>query len=156
MKRPDLPTSSEAEFAAICDGSFFGKSQDATVPYGSIKYMGALWMSAMARQHPQIKFITMSPGATTGTEGFNTLPIFKQYMMKGMMQVMLWLGKVHKVEVGAGRYIEGLFNKELKSGIFYASKKGLTGAISDQSTLFSDLSNEAYQDNAYRAIQRFL
>ncbi|KZN37939.1 hypothetical protein N480_14440 [Pseudoalteromonas luteoviolacea S2607] len=156
MKRPALPTSSEEEFTAICDGSFFGKSQDATTPYGSIKYMGALWMSAMARRHPHVKFITMSPGATTGTEGFNTLPTLKQYLMKGMMQVMLWLGKVHNVEVGAKRYINGIFNKELKTGVFYASKKGLTGKVCDQSTLFSDLNSTEYQDNAYRAIQRFL
>ena len=76
--------------------------------------------------------------------------------MKGMMQIMLWLGKVHKVEQGAKRYIDGLFNTEYQSGGFYASKKGLTGQVCEQSTLFSDLQNTHFQDNAYSAIKRFI
>lgn len=156
MKRPDLKTSSVDEFASICNGEFYGKTNDATVPYGPIKYMGALWMSAMARQHPQIRFITMSPGATTGTEGFNTLSPLKQYFMKGMMRLMLLLGKVHKVEVGAKRYVDGLFNNDFKSGGFYASKKGLTGPLGEQGVLFADINNQLFQDNAYQAIQRFI
>ncbi|WDD97537.1 SDR family NAD(P)-dependent oxidoreductase [Thalassomonas actiniarum] len=156
MKRPDLKTSSVDEFASICSGVFFGKTSDATVPYGPIKYMAALWMSSIARQHPDIRFITMSPGATTGTEGFNTLSPVKQYVMKGMMKVMLWLGKVHKLEVGAERYVDGLFNKSYKSGGFYASQSGLTGPIGDQAMLFADLDNETFQDNANEAIHRFI
>ena len=155
MKRPDLKTSSVEEFSAICNGSFYGKTNDATIPYGPIKYMGALWMSAMARRYPEVKFITMSPGATTGTEGFNSLSFLKQYTMKAMMRVMLWLGKVHQVEDGAKRYLTGLFDQELTSGGFYASKKGLTGKIGEQSLLFTDLGNSQYQENAYHAIQKF-
>lgn len=156
MKRPNLPTSSESEFASIIDGSFFGKVSDATIPYGSIKYMGALWMSAMAKRHPAIKFITMSPGATTGTEGFDSLPVIKRWAMKGAMQMMLLFKKVHRVEQGAQRYLDGLFNADYQTGRFYASQKGLTGPVSDQATLFSDLSDTDIQENAYRAIQRYL
>ncbi|MBB6522424.1 SDR family NAD(P)-dependent oxidoreductase [Pseudoteredinibacter isoporae] len=156
MKRPALKSSSIEEFVSIGNGSFYGPTKDATTPYGPIKYMAALWMSAMARQHTQIRFVTMSPGATTGTEGFNTLPPLKRYVMKGMMQVMLMLGKVHKVETGAQRYLDGLFNPRYKSGAFYASKKGLTGPVGEQGKIFSDINNETYQDNAYMAIQRFL
>ncbi|ESP94595.1 SDR family NAD(P)-dependent oxidoreductase [Pseudoalteromonas luteoviolacea] len=155
MPRPNLSTSSVEEFTTICDGSAFTKNQDATAHYGPIKYMGALWMSAMARRHSHIKFITMSPGATTGTEGFNTLPVIKQYAMKGMMQVMLWLGKVHRVEEGAGRYLSAIFDTQLISGQFYASKKGLTGTVGEQHLLFADLNNKQYQDNALLAIERF-
>ncbi|KZN33662.1 hypothetical protein N474_19475 [Pseudoalteromonas luteoviolacea CPMOR-2] len=110
----------------------------------------------MARRYPHVKFITMSPGATTGTEGFNTLPLFKQYIMKSMMQVMLWFNKVHTVEIGAKRYLQGLYNSDFESGLFYASQKGLTGRLCDQSLLFPDLNSEQYQENAYNAIQRFL
>ena len=74
-----------------------------------------------------------------------------------MMQIMLWLGKVHKVEQGAKRYVDGLFNNsEYQSGGFYASKKGLTGEICEQSTLFRDLQNTHFQDNAYDALKRFM
>jgi len=156
MKRPDLANSSIEEFIAICEGRLYGHEKDATVPYGPIKYMGALWMASIARQFPGVKFITMSPGATTGTEGFNTLSPLKQYVMKAMMQVMLKLGKVHKLEVGAQRYVDALFNQSYKSGGFYASQKGLTGPIGEQSELFADLANPNFQDNARQAIHNFI
>lgn len=156
MKRPDLKTSSVEEFASICDGVFFGNAKDATVPYGPIKYMAALWMSSIAREYPQIRFVTMSPGATTGTEGFNTLSPLKQYVMKGMMRVMLMLGKVHKLEVGSQRFVDGLLNESYQSGVFYASESGLTGPVGEQRKLFADLNNEQYQDNAKTAIHRFI
>ena len=156
MKQPEFKDSSVDEFVSVCDGSMYGDITDATIPYGPIKYMGAMWMSSMARRYTQIKFITMSPGATTGTEGFNSLSFLKQYMMKAMMRVMLWVGKVHKVETGAQRYLRGLFDTSLSSGAFYASQKGLSGPIGEQSKLFNDLANQKYQDNVYQAIQRFV
>ena len=156
MKRPNFTDSSVEEFMQLANGELYGNSKDPTVSYGPIKYLAALWMSSLARKHPSLRFITMSPGATTGTEGFNTLPVLKQYVMKGMMKLMLLLGKVHKVEVGANRYLEGLFNANLQTGGFYASKKGLTGPITEQGALFKDLDNLSFQDNAYQAITHFI
>ncbi|REL30457.1 SDR family NAD(P)-dependent oxidoreductase [Thalassotalea euphylliae] len=161
MKRPNLTTSSVDEFAAIANGSLFEGSQfkgnkDATDHYGSIKYMAAMWMSAMARQHPNLRFITMSPGATVGTDGFNTLPLVKQLVMKTMMRFMLLLGKVHGIETGAKRYVDGLFNSEFRSGGFYASLRGLTGVIGEQGRLFSDIDNRDFKDNAYQAVQQLI
>lgn len=155
MKRPALNHHSVDEFKAICEGSLFGSRKDATIPYGPIKYMAALWMSAMARKHSSVRFVTMSPGATTGTEGFNTLSPIKQFFMKSMMQIMLKLGKVHNVEKGAKRFVDGLLDDTYKSGVFYASVKGLTGPIGDQSQLFADFSNTQIQDNAATAIQGY-
>lgn len=156
MKRPKLKHHSVDEFATLCEGSLFGNTNDATVHYGPIKYMAALWMATMARKHSHVRFITMSPGATTGTEGFNSLSTVKQFFMKSMMQIMLLLGKVHKVEIGAKRFVDGLLNASYKSGIFYASSKGLTGPVSDQSKLFSDFGDTRIQDNAATAIQSYL
>ncbi|WP_444883583.1 SDR family NAD(P)-dependent oxidoreductase [Microbulbifer sp. PSTR4-B] len=157
MKRPDLKSASVEEFMQICEGKLYASTKDATVPYGPIKYMGALWMSSMAREFPHIRFVTMSPGATVGTEGFNTLSLFKQYMMKGMMQIMLLLGKVHKVEIGAKRYIDALLDtRSFRTGIFYGSERGLTGPLGEQRELFPDLDNPTYQDNAKTAINRFI
>lgn len=156
MKQPALKTSSVEEFSSICDGVFFGSSKDATVPYGPIKYMAALWMSSVAREYPNVRFVTMSPGGTTGTEGFDTLSPVKQYVMKGMMKVMLMLGKVHKVDVGARRFVDGLIDESYQSGAFYGSQKGLTGVVGEQDKLFSDLSNQRFQDNAKEAIHRFI
>ncbi|MFN3017941.1 SDR family NAD(P)-dependent oxidoreductase [Vibrio coralliilyticus] len=156
MKRPELKNSSVQEFADICEGRLYNHQKDATVPYGPVKYMAALWMSSIAREYPQIRFVTMSPGATTGTEGFDTLSPMRQYMMKGMMRVMLMLGKVHKLEVGAQRFVGGLLDDKFKSGAFYASESGLTGPLGEQSKLFKDLANVHIQNNARAAIESYI
>ena len=43
-----------------------------------------------------------------------------------------------------------------ETGRFYASKKNVSGEIVDQATLFDDLSNEQFQDNANEAIHQFI
>lgn len=154
MQRPDFPSTSTQDFIDLSKGELYGHKKDATVPYGPIKYMAALWMSAMAREHKEIRFITMSPGATAGTEGFNTLSPIKRFVMKSMMKMMLMLGKVHGVEVGAKRFVDALLDTSYQSGGFYASEKGLTGKVGEQSKLFSDLANVKYQDNAKAAIDK--
>jgi NAD(P)-dependent dehydrogenase (short-subunit alcohol dehydrogenase family) len=156
IKHTKLKTSSTDEFASIADGIFFGNNTDPMIPYGPIKYMAALWMSTMARKYPDIRFITMSPGATAGTEVMSKLPAAKRIMFQAMFKVMLLIGKVHKLEVGAKRFVDGLQDESYKSGIFYASKSGVTGPIVDQATIFDDLNNHSFQDNANEAIHRFI
>lgn len=156
MKRPALTQSSVDEFIALCKGELFASQTDATVPYGPIKYMAALWMASMARDYPKVRFLTMSPGATTGTEGFNSLSPLKRVVMKSMMQLMLFLGKVHKVDVGAQRFVDGLLNDSYPSGAFYASAKGLTGPLDDQSRIFADIGNQTIQDNAKATLLGFI
>ena len=109
MKRPDFPSNSTQDFLNLSKGELYGHKSDATVPYGPIKYMAALWMSAMARQHKNIRFVTMSPGATAGTDGFNTQSPVKRFVMKGMMKIMLMIGIVHGVEVGAKRFVDAIY-----------------------------------------------
>lgn len=159
MKRPELKHSSKDEFATVFDGSFFGKDFDPMQVYGVVKYGGTLWMSAMARKNPDIRFISMSPGGTRGTQGFDDLPLIKRIMFKyvGMPIFMPLMGLSHSLEKGAKRFVEGINNESLRSGRFYASREGvLTGPIIDQATIFSDLSNEVYQDNADEAIHQFI
>ena len=76
--------------------------------------------------------------------------------MTSMMKLMVLLGRAHKLEVGAKRYVDGLQDASYKSGVFYASKSGVTGPIVDQGLIFEDLNNKTYQDNAYEAIHRFV
>ena len=70
-----------------------GKITDPMIPYGPIKYMAALWMSSIARSYPDIRFVTMSPGGTFGTKGFDTLSSIKKVMFKRIFRVLLLLGK---------------------------------------------------------------
>lgn len=156
MKAPDLKTSSVDEFVSICDGTFFGNNEDSQLSYGPVKYMAALWMSSVARQYPNVRFVTMSPGGTKGTQALNSLPLLKKFMFQAMLQVMSLFGKVHKVDVGAKRFVTGLMDESYKSGAFYGSQSGISGPIVDQGTLFAALNNQVFQDNANEAIHRFI
>ena len=159
MKRPNLKNSSVDEFASIFDGTAFGDNFDAMQVYGIVKYGGTMWMSSMARKHPDIRFISMSPGGTRGTEGFNDMPFLQRLFFKyiGMPILMPLMGMSHSLEKGAKRFVDGINDKSFESGGFYASKeKVLTGVVIDQSSIFPVLKNEQFQDNASEAIHRFI
>ncbi|WP_136806212.1 SDR family NAD(P)-dependent oxidoreductase [Desulfosediminicola flagellatus] len=155
-ERPNLATSSVDEFATIADGSFFTSRSDSIKPYAPVKYMGALWMSSLARQYPDVRLIAMSPGGTAGTEVTSSTSSLKTLMFQLMIKMMCLVGKMHKVEVGAKRFVDALLDESYKSGVFYASKEGITGPVGDQSEIFADLANEIIQNNASEAIHRFL
>lgn len=155
-ERPNLATSSVEEFASIADGSFFKAHPDSPKPYGLVKYMGALWMSSLSRQYPGVKLVSMSPGGTAGTEVTSSTSTLKTLLFKLMIKGMLLTGKMHKLEVGAKRFVDGLLDESYKSGLFYGSKEGLTGPLGDQAEIFADLGNQTFQDNANTAIHRFL
>ena len=159
MHRPDLKTSSADEFASILDGSYFGSKFDAMQAYGHVKYAATLWMSSLSRKHPEIRFISMSPGATSGTAVTEELPLINKIMFKYIMMpiVMPLQGMIHSLDKGAKRFVDGVSDPSYKSGTFYASHDGkVVGSVVDQSSFFSDLKNEKYQDNASEAIYRFV
>lgn len=159
LKRPSLTENSVEEFVSIFDGTKFKKNFDPMQVYGWIKYGGTLWMNSMARKHPDIRFVSMSPGSTRGTNGGNDLPFLKRIFMKhiGMNLLMPLLGMAHSVEKGANRYVEGINNSKFKSGIFYGSKENsVTGQLVDQSTIWNVFSNHTFQDNSDTAIHRFI
>ena len=158
MKRPALETSSVDEFVSICDGSFFGDKFDPMVAYGLIKYTAALWVSSESRKNSDIRMITMSPGGTSGTAVMDDLPPFMKFMYKHIGgRLMPLFGLMHNLDVGAKRYVDSLNDDSFKSGVFYGSKKKvLTGPLIDQGTLFADLNNESFQDNANEALHRFI
>ncbi|WP_412565263.1 SDR family NAD(P)-dependent oxidoreductase [Thalassobius sp. MITS945101] len=157
MPVPDLPNTDIAAFTAIINGSRFAADADPTETYGYIKLLGVLWMGAMARQHPHLRFVTMSPGGTTGTNGFDDMSFVKRLMFKHIGGLLMPLfGMMHSVETGAKRYVDGLFNPKFESGRFYASAKEVpTGQVIDQVKLRPDLADTEAQDNAHKAIQQF-
>jgi len=160
MKPVSMRTSSVDEFAAVLDGSYFGNKFDATQAYGYVKYVTTMWTLSMARKHPELRFVVMSPGNTKGTLAPDNLPPAMKLMLKYfMMPVVFPLmgGMVHKLEVGAKRFVDGISDERYKSGVFYASKEGkLSGDVVDQSTFFTALKNTTFQDNADKAIHRFI
>jgi hypothetical protein len=84
---------------------------------------------------------------------------FMKFMYKyiAMPILMPLMGMAHSLETGAKRYVDGINNESLLSGVFYGSKASvLTGPIIDQSLIFSDLNNTRFQDNANEAVHRFI
>lgn len=92
----------------------------------------------MARQHPDRRFITMSPGNTSGTEGPNSQPLPLRLASKYVTPVIgPRLGISHNLEIGARRLVEAVTDPTLRSGVFYASAADtITGPVVDQADIF--------------------
>jgi len=160
VKPVSMKTSSVDEFAAVLDGSYFGKRFNALQAYAYVKYAGTMWTLSMARKYPKLKFIVVSPGNTKGTQAPDSLPPPMRFMLKFVMMPIVFPligGMVHKLDVGAKRFVDGISDERYKSGVFYASKEGkLSGDMVDQSTFFTSLKNTTFQDNANEAIHHFI
>lgn len=160
IPRPTFSESTADEFASVIDGTFFNDHKyNPWLSYGQVKYLGALWMSAMARKHPDLRFITMSPGGTSGTEGARDQPLLVRTL--GARIVLPYIAPLfgigHKLEVGAKRLVDGITDTSFTNGAFYASKPKVTnGPVIDQAEIMPDLRVNAIQDNADEAIHRFL
>ncbi|MBX2804323.1 MAG: SDR family NAD(P)-dependent oxidoreductase [Myxococcales bacterium] len=157
MKRPDLPDSSVEDFVSVADGSRFD-SFDPMVAYAFNKHVSTLWTSAMARRHPDVRFVSVSPGATSGTNAANELGAFQRFLFTRVFFPLFRLfGRAHGLEQGAERYVDALTEDRYESGRFYASPwPSTSGALVDQAQIWEDLANEAFQDNAYASLRRFL
>ena len=111
-------------------------------------------MAYLARQYPDRRFITVSPGNTTGTQAPNDLQLPLRIAAK---YVMPHLGIAHKLDVGAKRLVDGVTDPTLSSGVFYASAANtLKGPLVNQADIFPDFANPTFQDHANEAIHRFI
>lgn len=155
MKRPSFVSNSVDELATVIDGTYFtDHKRDIGLAYGQVKYIGALWMAYLARQHPGRRFITVSPGNTTGTEAPNNFILPLRLAAKYVVPLV---GITHKLEVGAKRLVDGVTDPTLSSGVFYGSPNNkVTGPLVDQTDIFPDLANPFFQDHANEAIHRFI
>ena len=155
MKRPSFVSNSVDELASVIDGTYFtDHKRDIGLAYGQVKYIGALWMAYLARQHPDRRFITVSPGNTTGTEAPNNFILPLRLAAKYVVPLV---GITHKLEVGAKRLVDGVTDPTLSSGVFYGSPNNkVTGPLVDQADIFTDLANPSFQDHANEAIHRFI
>ena len=155
FKRPTFVSTSTDELTTVIDGSYFADRKfDQNLAFGQVKYIGALWMAHLARQYANLRFISVSPGNTTGTEAAAGAAPPLRFAAKHIMPL---LGISHKLEVGSKRLVDGVTDPTLLSGVFYASAAGkLKGPMVDQAEIFADLANPSFQDHANEAIHRFL
>ncbi|MEU1624939.1 SDR family NAD(P)-dependent oxidoreductase [Streptomyces sp. NPDC020096] len=157
IPRPAFATSSADEFASVIDGSHYDdKRFNAAAAYAQVKYIGALWIGSMARLHPELRFVTMSPGGTRGTGTASEMNPVMRFVYDRIMMGVIAKKITHTVAVGAARLADAVQEPAYGHGTFYGSAMDtLTGPVLDQSTIFRDLANEKFQDNAREAIQRF-
>ena len=155
MQRPAFATTSADELATVIDGSYFkGRKSSPALAYSQAKYIAALWMASMARRQPNPRFITMSPGNTSGTGTLSDQPLPLRLAAKYVMPAV---GLSHSLTTGAGRLVDGITDTTLRSGLFYASAaSAVTGPVANQADIFPDLRNASFQDNANQAIHRFI
>jgi len=155
MKRPSFVSTSADELATVIDGSYFaGRKTDPNLAFGQVKYIGALWMAYLARQYPDLRLITVSPGNTSGTQAAEGAALPLRIAAKYVAPA---LGMAHKLDVGARRLVDGVTDPTLSSGVFYASAANtITGPLVDQADIFPDLANPLFQDHANEAIHRFI
>ena len=155
FKRPSFVSQSADELATVIDGSYFAdRKPDVNLAYGQVKLLGALWMAHLARKYPDRRFITMSPGNTTGTHAPDDLALPFRMAAKYLMP---HLGISHKLDVGAKRLVDGVTDPTLSSGVFYASAANkMKGPVVNQADIFPDLANPTLQDHANEAIHRFI
>jgi len=160
IPRPTFTNQSADEFATVIDGSFFGdRKASLMLAYAQVKYLGALWLAALARKHADLRFITMSPGNTSGTEALRNLPtplrILAQHVL--MPYVAPAFGVGHKLEDGAKRLAIAVTDDSLQSGVFYASAATtIIGPVVDQADIIPDLRDPVIQEHANKAIHRFI
>ena len=155
MKGPSFVSTSTDELATVIDGSYFaGRKPDFNLAFGQAKYIGALWMASLARRHPDHRFVTVSPGNTTGTQAASDLPLPMRLAAKYVLPA---LGLAHPLDVGAKRLVDGVTDPALSSGAFYASAANkLNGPMVNQADFLPNLSNPSFQDHANEAIHRFI
>lgn len=134
IAKPELPQGEvDAVLAKVVRGEHITGTADPRDEYGLVKLIGTAWMTYLA-QHRGLRALTVSPGATTGTNAGNNVPLRMRGMFWVMMRLMKLFGRAHGVNTGAARYIQGLDDSSLIAGAFYASPGSrMSGALVAQS-----------------------
>ncbi|MEM8898325.1 MAG: SDR family NAD(P)-dependent oxidoreductase [Bacteroidota bacterium] len=155
---PSFSSHSVDEFTQIATGDYFSKWDPMQV-YGYVKYTGTLWMSHMQKKFPGLRFASVSPGSTSGTNAADNFPLPMKIMFKYIMfpLILPMRGLAHKVDKGAKRYVDVVMNPAYNAGRFYGSQKHtLTGKLVNQGEFFPNFHNQAYQENAYQAVSELI
>ena len=128
--------------------------------YGTCKAIAALYFSALARRHPTMKILTVSPGGTRGTGAHAKSGCFFGTLIPVLMVVM---GVGHPLGKGVDRLQRGFFEDEdpFVSGAFVASRAVAppVGECVDYrsfSKTKETFGDENLQEAAYEAVRRFM
>lgn len=134
--------------------------------YADLSAIGVLFMSSMAKRHPNIYFGTISAGMTqesldpkhvpNPTLGFTMQMFIFRYLMFPLLR--RW-EIAQDVDDGAAYFQRALTgeNWEYASGTFVGAKGGTGGPICDQATLSGGevFLNESMQEMAYTVVKKY-
>jgi NAD(P)-dependent dehydrogenase (short-subunit alcohol dehydrogenase family) len=142
IPRPTFADSSVDELVSAIDGSFFDHRKFASMlAYGQVKYLGALWMSALARKHPDLRLVTMSPGNTARTDALRSMGTVTRILMSRVLMPYVFhaLHIGQTLENGAKRLVDAVTQDGFRSGVFYASAaSAVIGPVVDQAEIVAD------------------
>lgn len=129
---------------------------------GTAKLAGALFMSKLAREHPELYIVTVSPGGIQ-TDYADGLAQPVRFLLQHLGGVMLALGGFHDVSVGAKRYVDALipdeaFRAKFPSGSVLASPSSLrypgpTGPLTEQRPYCSAIGSAELEDETARVVR---
>eukprot|EP00977_Amphora_coffeiformis_P017513 scaffold5771_cov171-Amphora_coffeaeformis.AAC.30 len=137
------------------------KTTDPMVNYAKAKGFAAFYFAEWARRNPTFKVWVVSPGGIAGTNVLSAgaVPSHLKFMMPLMMPILKFVGVMHSLEDGSGRYIQILTgNHPYTSGAFVASKQGTTGGMVDQTTLQNGkkYADPIMQKAAFEALSKYI
>ena len=152
---PEILTGSVDEFSSWIDGSFYHDHPfNGGLAYGQVKLIGALWIAALAREHPGLRMLTMSPGNTADTGVNRDLPAPVRILAP---RILKFLGRSHSLATGTERLAQGLLDPAYGDGHFWASAAGrLVGPVVDQINDHPIIGDHDTQSNAAAAAHRFV
>ena len=130
--------------------------------YGTAKLAGSLFMSKLAREHPELYIVTVSPGGMQ-SEFANGLAQPVRFLLQHLGGVMESLGAMHPTSVGAKRYLDAIvptdaFRAKFKSGSVLGSPSdffhpGPTGPLVDQRPYCVAIGNAELEDETARVVR---
>jgi hypothetical protein len=98
----------------VSEGGSHHRSQRRT------RYLGALWMSALARKHPDLRLVTMGPGNTARTDAMRSMGTFTRILMSRVLipyvSHALHIGQA--LENGAKRLVDAVTQDGFRNGVF--------------------------------------
>ena len=131
--------------------------------YANSKLIGGLWLSQLAKEHPNIYFASVSPGGCGETDVYASAPQPFPFLMslKPVVSAFVAIGACHSVADAARRYVTAVtdqaFPATFPSGsvvggpFIQISKAG--GKLVDQSAFSSYYADEELQREAARVVR---
>ncbi len=144
MEKPEF--SSVKEFTSyVTSGK---KRYNPLVGIGYSKFASALLVDKLASQSEGKEFIWFSPGLTAGTNGLDSMPNPKRFIMKNVVfPIMQAIGKAQGPILAAEKYVACLTGTYGINGDILGAPEGKTlGKIVDQKPMNASLTNHQLRD----------